>query len=93
MFRLRVWSSEIDVPMLKGSTRNDWLQWALLPKFSPMVPIALQALSAKASYVFFPVIPVEASSNLLHSILFSKVSTDYTSMTLIESIRYIFAWE
>ena len=43
--------------------------------------------------VSLPVIPVEASSNLFHDLLFSKVSTDHTGMTLIENIRYVFAWE
>jgi len=76
-----------------GTTGCNWLQRALLPKFSPMVPIALEALSAETLYIFFPVMPVEASPNLLHRFLFFKVSSHCSSMTLVESALDIRTWE
>jgi len=86
---LWVWSSEIDIPSFKWSSRDDWLQRPPLSQFASMVSVALWTLSAKASDVALPIVPVETSTHLIQRFLFGKMPTDYALVAQPESFGHV----
>ena len=86
---LWVWTSEIDVPSFKWCSRDDWLQRTPLSQFASMVLVTLWTLSAKASDIALPMVPVETSTHLVQRFLFGKVPADYALVAQPESFGHV----